>query len=117
MTQGTALFSLMRNIGGSVGVSLVEALLVENTQTIHSRLVERLHPDNPMIANGLLAPHYSLSDPSGIAALNAEVTRQASMVAYIDNFYFMVVVILVSLPLLLLLRRPGRARGGAVAVD
>jgi MFS transporter, DHA2 family, multidrug resistance protein len=38
--------------------------------------------------------------------LNAEVTRQASMVAYVDDFYLMVIIIIVSLPLLLLLRQP-----------
>jgi DHA2 family multidrug resistance protein len=38
LTQGTAIFSLMRNLGGSVGIAMVEALLVENTQIVHSRL-------------------------------------------------------------------------------
>ena len=118
LTQGTAIFSLMRNIGGSVGVSLVEALLVENTQTVHSRLVEHLRPDNPLIAHGMLAPPYSLSSPAGVAVLNAEVTRQAQMVAYIDDFHLMVVVILVALPFLLLLRRAKRgAQGPSPALE
>ena len=52
---------------------------------------------------------YSLVTPSGIAALNAEVTRQAQMIAYIDNFYLMGIIIIAALPLLLLLRRPRRA--------
>ena len=118
LTQGTAIFSLMRNIGGSVGVSLVEALLVENTQTEHSRLVEHLRPDNPLIAHGMLAPPYSLSSPAGVAVLNAEVTRQAQMVAYIDDFHLMVVVILVALPFLLLLRRAKRgAQGPSPALE
>ena len=42
LTQGTAIFSLMRNIGGSVGISIVEALLAENTQVVHSHLVEHI---------------------------------------------------------------------------
>jgi DHA2 family multidrug resistance protein len=116
LTQATAIFSLMRNVGGSVGVSIVEALFVENTQVIHSRLIENIRPDNP-IAQTLAAP-YSLTNPHGIAALNAEVTRQAQMIAYIDDFHFMVIIILVALPLLLLLRRPVRAsQGPAIALD
>jgi MFS transporter, DHA2 family, multidrug resistance protein len=116
LTQGTAIFSLMRNLGGSVGISIVEALLVANTQTVHSRLVEQLRPDNPL-ARGLKAP-FSLSAPSGIAALNAEATRQAAMVAYIDDFKLMMILLIVTLPLLLLLRRPRQAaRAAAVAVD
>jgi len=116
LTQATAIFSLMRNVGGSVGVSIVEALFVENTQVVHSRLAEHIRPDNPL-AQTLTGP-YSLTTPHGIAALNAEVTRQAQMIAYIDDFHFMVIIILVSLPLLLLLRRPKRASGGpAVALE
>jgi DHA2 family multidrug resistance protein len=116
VTQGTAIFSLMRNIGGSVGVSIVEALLAENTQAIHSRLVEHVRPDNPLAQT--LAMPYSLTSPHGIAALNAEVTRQAQMIAYIDDFHFMVLIILASLPFLLLLRRSGRVpKGPTVAVD
>jgi len=118
LTQGTALFSLTRNIGGSCGVAIVEALLVENTQTVHSRLVEHLRPDNPLAQAPHLAMPYSLSLPSGLAALNAEVTRQAQMIAYIDDFYLMMIVIVASLPLLLLLQRPRRAlREPAVAMD
>ncbi|MBV9829748.1 MAG: DHA2 family efflux MFS transporter permease subunit [Alphaproteobacteria bacterium] len=103
MTQGTAIRSLMRNLGGSVGIAVLEALLSENTQVVHSRLVEQLRPDNPL-AQPYLAGRYSLSAPSGIAALNAEVTRQASMVAYIDDYKLMMLVVLFSIPLLLLLR-------------
>ena len=118
LTQGTAIFSLMRNIGGSVGVSIVEMLLVENTQIIHSRLVEHIRPDNPLAQAAVLAAPYSLTDPSGVAALNAEVTRQAQMIAYINDFYFMVIIIIIALPLILLLRRPSRAvKGPAVAME
>jgi DHA2 family multidrug resistance protein len=118
LTQGTAIFSLMRNIGGSVGVSIVEALFVENTQIIHSRLAEHIRPDNPLARAPYLMPPYSLTSPTGVAALNAEVTRQAQMIAYINDFYFMVMIILASLPLLLLLRRPTSvAKGPAVALE
>jgi DHA2 family multidrug resistance protein len=106
LTQGTAIFSLMRNLGGSIGISIVEVLLVENTQTVHSRLVEHLRPDNPLVHAPQMHSPFSLTVPSGIAALNAEATRQAAMVAYIDDFKFMMLIVVSVLPLLLLLRRP-----------
>jgi DHA2 family multidrug resistance protein len=102
LTQGTAIRSLMRNLGGSIGISVLVATLAENTQAVHSRLVENLRPDNP------LAKPFSLTTPGGLAALNHEVTRQAAMVAYIDDFKMMMVVALLALPLLLLLREPRR---------
>jgi MFS transporter, DHA2 family, multidrug resistance protein len=118
LTQGTAIFSLMRNIGGSIGISIVVALLAENTQIVHSRLVEHLRPDNPLARAPYLAAPYSLTTPSGVVALNAEATRQAAMVAYIDDFMMMTVLVIAALPLLLLLRRPRPVAGGAaVAAD
>jgi DHA2 family multidrug resistance protein len=104
LTQGTALRSLMRNLGGSVGISALVAILAENTQTIHAQLIEGLRPDNPLTQGHLLGPIYSLTAPTGVAALNAEVTRQASMVAYIDDFWLLMVLCIISIPLLLLLR-------------
>jgi MFS transporter, DHA2 family, multidrug resistance protein len=110
LTQGTAIRSLLRNLGGSLGISALEAQLAVNTQVVHSRLVEGLRPDNPLAHAPYLGPSYSLSAPAGMAALNAEVTRQAAMVAYIDDFHLMMIIILASLPLLLLLRhRPQEA--------
>jgi MFS transporter, DHA2 family, multidrug resistance protein len=104
LTQGTAIRSLMRNLGGSVGISILVATLAENTQTVHSRLIETLRPDNPLVNSPMFGMSYSLTAPSGVAALNAEVTRQAAMVAYVDNFWILMVLCLVSIPLLLLLR-------------
>jgi len=102
---GTAMRSLMRNLGGSIGISSLEALLIQNTQIVHSRLVEHLRPDNPLAQASFLAPPFSLTTPSGIAALNAEVTRQAAMVAYINDYALMMVIVLLLIPLLLLVRR------------
>jgi len=42
------------------------------------------------------------TNPSGVAALNTEATRQAAMVAYIDDFELMMIIIVVALPLLLM---------------
>jgi MFS transporter, DHA2 family, multidrug resistance protein len=109
MTQGTAIRSLMRNLGGSVGISILEALLAQNTQIVHSRLVEGLRPDNPLTHAPNLAAPFSLSTPFGVASLNAEVTRQAAMVAYIDDFALMMLIVVISVPFLLLVRRPRAA--------
>jgi MFS transporter, DHA2 family, multidrug resistance protein len=106
LTQGTALRSLMRNLGGSVGISILEARLTENIQAVHSRLIEQLRPDNPLAQAPWLPAPFSLTDPAGIAALNAEVTRQASMVAYLNDFALMMIMALGSCVVLLLVRLP-----------
>jgi DHA2 family multidrug resistance protein len=105
LTQGTAMRSLMRNLGGSIGISIFETMLIQNTQIVHSRLIEHLRPDNPLAQAPWLAPPFSLTTPSGMAALNAEVTRQAAMVAYINDYALMMIIVLLLIPLLLLVRR------------
>ena len=104
LTQGTAIRSLMRNLGGSIGISVLVATLAENTQVVHSRLVEHLRPDNPLAQAPFLAAPFGLDTSKHIAALNAEVARQAAIVAYIDDFKLMMLIALAALPLLLFLR-------------
>jgi DHA2 family multidrug resistance protein len=104
--QGTAMFSLVRNLGSSIGISIVQALLIRNVQVIHSTLSEHLVPFNLMARNPQLAQQISTS--AGVVALNAQVTQQATMVAYIDDFYFMLILALLTFPLLLLVKPASR---------
>jgi DHA2 family multidrug resistance protein len=117
MTQGTAIRALMRMLGGSIGIAILETQLTQNTQIVHSRLVEWLRPDNPLAQAPYLAAPFNLTTPTGIAALNHEVTRQAAMIGYIDDFALMLIVILASVPLLLLVRGPRRQPATAAADD
>jgi MFS transporter, DHA2 family, multidrug resistance protein len=114
-TQGTALYSLMRNIGSSIGISLVIFLLTRNTQIVHSELVGHVTPFNDAL--GALGPaqFWNRATTVGLAALDAEVTKQASVVAYADDFKLMMLVALVALPLVFLLRR-ARANAGETAI-
>ena len=117
LTHGTAMRHLMRMLGGSIGIAVLETQLTQNTQIVHSRLVEWLRPDNPLAQPPFLAPPFNLTTPSGIAALNHEVTRQAAMIGYIDDFALMLIVILACLPLLLLVRGPPSRPIAAAAAD
>src|SRR4029079_8550651 len=108
LTQGTAIRSLMRNLGGSIGISVLVSALAESTQIVHARLVETLRPDIPLLQGPLLAAPFNLGTAQGLAALNAAATRQAARVAYVSDIKLMMIVVLLSLPLLLFLRQPPR---------
>jgi DHA2 family multidrug resistance protein len=106
--EGTALFNLIRNIGSSIGISVVQALFVSNTQVVHASLAAHI------TAGALLRPAAgALHGAPAAAALNGLVTGQAAMIAYIDDFYLMLLLTLGALPLLLLVRSPRRAAAGA----
>ena len=99
--DGTSIYSLSRNIGSSIGISFVQAQLTRNTQIAHSSLVEHVNPFNPLLQAG---SHWNTATASGLAALNAEVTRQASMIGYVDAFRLLMLLALSVLPFLLLMK-------------
>jgi DHA2 family multidrug resistance protein len=104
LTQATALRSLTRLLGGSIGIAILEAQLTRNTQILHSQIAEWLRPNNPLTRPPFMPAPFDMSTARGIAMLNQEVTRQAAMTAYIDDFLLMLIVILGTVPLLLLIR-------------
>ncbi|MBV8804956.1 MAG: DHA2 family efflux MFS transporter permease subunit [Sinobacteraceae bacterium] len=110
--EGTALFSLIRNIGSSIGISAVTTLLTRNTQMMHARLGENitayLNPWHPGIA----------ASTQSMAMLNQTVTSQAAMIAYNNNFKLMTILTLCTIPLVLLLRKPSaQAHAEPVVVE
>jgi DHA2 family multidrug resistance protein len=106
--QGTAIFSLVRNIGSSIGISLVQTLLVRGTVRAHAALVERITYANPAWSNPAVASAYDLGRPSGAAALDGMIAQQSSMIAYINDFRLMLWLTLAVIPLLLFIRPPAR---------
>jgi DHA2 family multidrug resistance protein len=105
--EGTALFSLVRNVGSSVGISVVETLLTRNTQMMHSRLGEQITPYNDVLHS---QSPTALSTTHGLAMLNHTVNDQAAMIAYNNDFKLMMVLTLCAIPLVLLLRRGDRKK-------
>jgi DHA2 family multidrug resistance protein len=106
--QGTAIFSLMRNIGSSIGISLVQVLFIRNTQIVHASLVERITYANPAWNNPAVASIYDLSNLHGAAALDGAVTQQAAMIAYVDDFWMMCILTVAVMPLIFLIKPRGR---------
>ncbi|MDE2301221.1 MAG: multidrug efflux MFS transporter [Sphingomonadales bacterium] len=108
--DGAALSTLIRNMGSAIGISLVQALTVRNAAVVHSRLVETLHRDNPLLA--LDHPDLDLTLMRSAASIAREVERLAVMTSYIDTFWALLVTSLIVSPLVLMLRvsRPSKSR-------
>ena len=113
--EGTAIYSLIRNIGSSIGIALVQTLYVRNTQIAHASLAEKISIANPALHDGAIGAAYNLATPGGLAALNGEINRQASMIAYLDDFWLMLILTLAVIPLLLLIRPP--KKGVPLVID
>jgi DHA2 family multidrug resistance protein len=102
--EGAAMFSLIRNIGSAVGISLLQVLTTRNSAAVHARLVEGIRPDNPILQQH--SPGFDFDAPLSVARMNAEITRQAMMVAYTDAFWLLFGLTILTIPLLLLMRPP-----------
>jgi MFS transporter, DHA2 family, multidrug resistance protein len=112
--EGTAIFSLTRNIGSSIGISVVETLLTRNTQIMHATLGAHVNAYTPLLRAQLAGGAPTLHT---LAGLNAIVTRQAAMVAYNDDFQLMMLLSLAAIPLVFLLRKGGAGGAKPVAVE
>ncbi len=105
--DGSSLLSLFRNLGGSFGISFIVTMLARNQQTSHADLAA--HVTNRVISGvdlGSVVERLPGVGSSALAMIDAEVNRQASMIAYLDNFYFLSWVLLAIAPLPFLLKKP-----------
>ena len=103
--EATALFSLMRNIGSSIGISIVITYLAQRVQANHAELAGFINPFAWSLRSGMGAVP-GLNPAQSLALINGEVSRQAATLAYLHDFHLMMWVTLAALPLAWLLRDP-----------
>jgi DHA2 family multidrug resistance protein len=107
--EGTAMFSLIRNIGMSIGISIVVTLLGREVQRSHAALSESITPFRAALHGPDVPSFWSSLHGTGLVALNGEVSRQALTIAYVNDFRFMLYMSVLALPLLFLMRKPPAA--------
>ncbi len=107
--EGSSMYSLLRNLGSSIGVSIVVARLAQMTQVNHATIAEQLSPFRDALNPSTLPQAWNWTTQAGAMVLNGEVTRQAMTIAYIDDYRFLMYVLLAAAPLVLLLRPPRKA--------
>jgi DHA2 family multidrug resistance protein len=108
-SEGTGLYNLSRNIGSSVGISVVSALLIENLQINHAEIAAYVTPFNRAFEHPAVAQALSPVTAAGRAALDGLVTLQATIISYADDFKLMMILSLLAMPLVFLLRKPAQA--------
>jgi DHA2 family multidrug resistance protein len=104
--EGTGLYNLSRNIGSSVGISVVTALITSNTQVNHAAIASYVTPFNHAFQAPEVMRALNPLTAAGRAALDSMITLQSVIIAYIDDFKLLMILSIVAMPLVLLLRRP-----------
>jgi DHA2 family multidrug resistance protein len=107
-TEGTSLFALCRSIGGSVAIAVTSALLTFYIQINHAELGAELKM--PFLTRGVVEG-MGARGTTMLAYANAEVTRQATMIAYINDYWLMMWITILLMPLVLLMRTAPPVKG------
>ena len=112
-TDAASLFSLVRNLGSSIGISIVTVVLARNVQINHAELSAGITPFNANLTAA--SPAAASGDVAALSQIDGLVNAQALMISYVDDFKLMMIVTLCAIPLALLLRKPKLAVAAAPA--
>jgi len=123
--NASGLYNLLRNIGGSIGISMIETMLSRHEQVHRADLVHNINPDNPILQQQLsgarnlvrLAPYQDLYRSSQRAwdLVNGSLSQQAALLSYVDDFYYLAVACAVCVPLVFLLKKTVGKKGAVSA--
>ncbi|HEY6869534.1 MAG TPA: DHA2 family efflux MFS transporter permease subunit [Novosphingobium sp.] len=110
-TDAAGLINLVRNTGGSIGIAVASVMLARNLQTSHSDLAAHITPYN-LAADPSLLNGFGSIGQDVMAMADGMITRQATMIAFLDDFQLMFLLSLAILPMVLFARRGARLRPG-----
>jgi len=110
-TEGAGLYSLFRNIGSSIGISVVNGLLIRNVQVNHANIAQNVTAVNRAFEQPAIAHFWNPFTAAGRAALDAVITQQAQIISYIDDYKLLMIATIVVMPLLFMFTA-SRVKGG-----
>jgi DHA2 family multidrug resistance protein len=110
ITEGAAVFTMMRNFGSSLFISLSILVLVRSTTINYARMTEFITPYQNVLPLQVLPEFWNPGTTTGLMRLSNEIQRQAAMIGYVNAFYMMAFTAAAAVPLACLLRTAGRER-------
>ncbi|MGB6749157.1 MAG: EmrB/QacA family drug resistance transporter, partial [Xanthobacteraceae bacterium] len=115
--DGASVFSLSRSLGSSIGISAFTALLTTNTEINHADISANVTAVNRAFQDPSITPFLSPFTAAGRAALDALVTQQAQIIAYIDDYKLLLIATLALFALLVIFKKMSGSPGHAGAVE
>ena len=115
LAETMSIFHLLRNVGSSIFISLSVTILVRTSGINYARLTEFISPFNKLLGFPENNASFDISGVSGLAAISIELDRQADMIGFLNAFGAFTFASALALPLVLLVRMPGKTKRGAIA--
>lgn len=116
-TEASTYTSLLRNYGSGIGVSIVISVLSRSQATSHAHMAERISPYNEAMRSPWLPEQWDLFTTNGLVLLDAEISRQALAIGFLNDFYLIMAGAIISVPLVFLISRGKDAKGENVAAE
>ena len=111
-TDGSALINLMRNVGSAIGVSLTTTILANGIQTAHSQMAENASSFNRALGVNGPSLMWNPQIPFGAQQLDSIINQNAQIVAYSNDFLFMLAASVPALIVIFLMRKPPTLAAG-----
>ncbi|MFO1159149.1 MAG: DHA2 family efflux MFS transporter permease subunit [Reyranellaceae bacterium] len=108
VTEGSSIFTLMRNFGSSLFISISVLIVSRSTASNYSLMTEFITPYNKTLVMPGLPQAWSLESASSLLSLSNEMLRQSAMIGYLNAFYLMAFTALAATPLAAFMRRVKR---------
>lgn len=103
-TAAASILTLVRNIGGAIGISAMSFMISRNEQIVHEHLVRHVTLVNPLFRFKSIAAYWNPTNQTGLATINDEINRQAMIISFNNDFYFLMLLVASIFPLLLILK-------------
>ena len=116
-TEASGIYNLSRNIGSSVGISVVNSLLITNTQANHADIAASVTAVNRAFEGQTITQFLSPVTAAGRAALDQLVTQQATIISYIDDYKLLMLSTLAVVPLVFLFAKTNSAPDRTMAIE
>jgi DHA2 family multidrug resistance protein len=100
--DASALINLMRNLGGSVGISIVQTMLSRRSQFHQARLVEHVTNGNPIYYQ---VTHGTGNGHATLRQIFTTISQQAEMLSFIDIFKVLAIAAFISIPVVIFMKR------------
>ena len=103
---GTSFYSLLNNMGRSLGIALLASYLARNTQQNHSMLSDHITTFNDAVRHSLIPDVWDITTTAGLSAVHRMVNQQAELIAYINDFRLLAIIIICCMPIVIMMRNP-----------
>src|ERR1700678_808114 len=123
--NASGLYNLMRNIGGSIGISVVNTIVARHEQVHRNELVASLAPGRAAVRGAIQGSQHYLAAQGGASSttalqrayglINEDLNAQARLWSYVDDFRYMAVVCFACVPLVFALKKAVGKKGAASA--